>query len=209
MEVSEERRVNAQGAVVVDEPEFAEAVHEIADPGAGGADHFGKGLLIDVAEDFGLGRAFVDAGDGEQSAGKTFLAGVKDLIDKFFFDAVDAAEQVGEEHPRAGGVLAKGAGDGGSRSAGDKGGPDGGGGGGADAVPGETLFAEEVAATQDAKDGFFLRGSGDGELDMAVANGEKGVGFVALGEDDLLVGVFAGDDGGRDFSEEIERVRSA
>jgi hypothetical protein len=39
----EQRLVNADATVVFDEAEFAKAIHEEADPGAGGADHVGEG----------------------------------------------------------------------------------------------------------------------------------------------------------------------
>src|SRR6188472_1287023 len=41
----QERAVDVQAAVVVDEAHLAEAVHEVADPRPRGADHGGEGLL--------------------------------------------------------------------------------------------------------------------------------------------------------------------
>src|SRR3979411_2383993 len=47
----EQRTVNLDFAVVVDEALFAEFVHEEADPGARGADHFGQGFLTECDRD--------------------------------------------------------------------------------------------------------------------------------------------------------------
>ena len=44
----QQRAMDAQTAVVFDEAELAEFVHEKAHPRAGSADHFGQGFLADL-----------------------------------------------------------------------------------------------------------------------------------------------------------------
>ena len=46
----EQRLVNLDAAVVFNEAELAKAVHEEADAGSGGADHFRQGLLSDLGD---------------------------------------------------------------------------------------------------------------------------------------------------------------
>ena len=54
----EQRAVDLQPAVVVNESQFPEPVHEEADPRAGGADHFRQRLLTDLGN-YGLRFAFL------------------------------------------------------------------------------------------------------------------------------------------------------
>ena len=60
----EQRAVDLQTAVVVDESQFPEPVHEEADPRAGGPNHLGQGLLT-YSGNHALGYTFL-AEMGEQ-----------------------------------------------------------------------------------------------------------------------------------------------
>ena len=54
----EQRTVNLQHAVVGNKTQLPEPVHEKANPGSGGADHFRQHLLTDLG-DYRLGFAFL------------------------------------------------------------------------------------------------------------------------------------------------------
>jgi len=54
----EQRAVDLQATIVVNESQFPEPVHEEAHPGTGRADHFGQHLLADFG-DYRLGFAFL------------------------------------------------------------------------------------------------------------------------------------------------------
>ena len=74
--------MNPNAAVVLDIPEFAEAIHKEADAGPRGADHLGQGLLSDGRDErFRLaGRSIF--GHDEKRARQAPLAGVEKLIDQ-------------------------------------------------------------------------------------------------------------------------------
>src|SRR5271169_5204541 len=81
---AEERGVNLQAAIVFDEAELAEFVHEEIDAGAGGADHFCERFLGDFGED-ALRPVFgAVACEEQERAGEAFFAGVEELVNEIF-----------------------------------------------------------------------------------------------------------------------------
>lgn len=62
----QERAVDAQRAVVLNESEFAETIHEKAHPRSGGADHFRQRLLAYFGDDQLGSSFFPDAGKQQQ-----------------------------------------------------------------------------------------------------------------------------------------------
>ena len=89
--------VDADAAVVLDEAELAKAVHEEADAGAGGADHFGEGFLGDGGDE-GFGFAgLAEFGHEEEGAGEAFFAGVEELVDEVGLGLHAAGEEEVEE----------------------------------------------------------------------------------------------------------------
>ena len=93
----QQRFVNPDAAVVFDEAEFAETIHEEADAGARGADHCGQGLLRD-RRDQGLGLAgFPELGHQEQNASEALLTGVEELVDQVSLGAETLGEDELEE----------------------------------------------------------------------------------------------------------------
>src|SRR5215203_2936391 len=72
----EQRTMDLYFAVVIDEPLFAEFVHEKAYPGSGGADHFGQRFLTEGNRD-GFAAAFLaEIGEQQQQARKPSFAGI-------------------------------------------------------------------------------------------------------------------------------------
>ena len=202
---AEERGVDLQAAIVFDEAELAEFVHEEIDAGAGGADHFGESFLRDFGED-ALRLVFgAVACEKEKRAGEAFFAGVEKLVDEIFFDADVAREHVGDEAVGEGVLVVEDAdhflffddqGGGGS---------DGRGGADADGLAGQATFAEKITGAQDSDDGFFAGFVDDGEADGAFLDVEHVFADVTLREDCLLFfefGNFARDAGG------IEKILS-
>jgi hypothetical protein len=81
----QERAVDLQSTVVVNEPHLSESVHEKTDPRSGCSYHLCKGLLADLGN-YGLGRTFLaEMSKQEQDPSESFFAGIKELIDQVLF----------------------------------------------------------------------------------------------------------------------------
>jgi hypothetical protein len=94
----EERVVDVDfAAVVVDEAELAEFVHEEIYARAGGADHFGESFLRNFGQRFLWIAGCPVAREEQQSAREAFFAGIEELVDQIFFDADVARQHVGDE----------------------------------------------------------------------------------------------------------------
>lgn len=93
----QERTVDFDFAVVFDEAQFPELVHEKIDASARGANHFRQRLLRNLLKD-AIGLVFgAVAGEQEKGAGQPLLTGVEELIDEVFFDTDVPREDVGNE----------------------------------------------------------------------------------------------------------------
>jgi hypothetical protein len=73
----EKRRANMDATVVFNKPEFAKAVHEEADAGAGSANHLCQGLLSDGRYELCRFLWFTEIGHQEEESCESLLAGVK------------------------------------------------------------------------------------------------------------------------------------
>ena len=73
--------------VIGDESQFSKFVHEKADAGAGGSDHFGKHLLANLGDDWFGPPLFSEIGKQKQSPRQAFFAGIERLIDQILLDA--------------------------------------------------------------------------------------------------------------------------
>jgi len=193
---AEEGAIDLQAAVVFDEAELAEFVHEEIDAGAGGADHFGKHFLRDLGKDV-FGFIFLAvAGEEKEGAGEALFAGIEELVDEIFLDANVAREHVGDEAIGEGMLGVKDANHFLLFDDEDGGGSDGGGGGDAVGLSGEAAFAEEVARAENGDDGFFAGFVDDGEADAAFLDVKNVGAEIALGKDGLFL--FEGGDGAGD-----------
>src|SRR6266853_3162418 len=89
--------MNFQPAVVVDEAEFAELVHEEAHSGSCRTDNLGEGFLAHLWN-YLLGLAvFSKVGQEEQDPRESFLTGVEELIHQVLFNANVAGEDVSKK----------------------------------------------------------------------------------------------------------------
>src|SRR3984885_15648386 len=94
---TEQRVVYLEPAVVLDESQLLEFVHEKIDARARGADHLGQGFLRYLGHDpLGLFLLAV-AGKQQQSSGQSFLAGIEKLVDQILFNPDVALQHVGNE----------------------------------------------------------------------------------------------------------------
>ena len=87
-------------AAVIDEPELAEFVHEVADPRPGCSDHSRQCFLTDLWN-HRLQLAFLaKVRKQKQNPSQPLLARIEQLIDQVLFNSNIAGEQVGREERR-------------------------------------------------------------------------------------------------------------
>ena len=75
-----------KAAVVLNEAQLAELVHEETDSGPGGADHLGQGFLTDLRNHLLWRAVLAEVGEQEQYSRQPFLARVEKPVDEIFFD---------------------------------------------------------------------------------------------------------------------------
>ena len=84
---AQERGIDLNSAVILDETELPEFVHEEIDPRARCADHLGERFLRYFGEHSVGFVFFTVTGKQEKSAGEPLLAGVEQLIDQILFNS--------------------------------------------------------------------------------------------------------------------------
>jgi len=89
--------MNLYAAVIVNEPEFAKAVHEKADAGTRSADHLRQGLLRDRRNELCRFSWLAVVGHQQKDSCQTFFAGVEELIDKVCLGSHAASQEVRHE----------------------------------------------------------------------------------------------------------------
>src|SRR5271157_1171510 len=93
----QQRAVNVQSAVIVDEAQLAEPVHEEVDSGARGANDLGQHLLADFGN-HRLGFALLpEVRQQEQHPRQPLFAGVEKLVYQVLLNADVAGEQIPQE----------------------------------------------------------------------------------------------------------------
>ena len=183
----EQGLVDADAAVVFDHAELAEAVHEEADAGAGGADHFSESGLGD-GRDEGFGfTGDAEFGHEEEDSGEAFFAGIEELIDEIGLGAHAAGEQEPHEEVRECMILVHGADHVAALDSVRGAGGDGGCGGDAAAADaGQGFLSDEVAVGKQGDGGFFTAGGDDGEFGAAFLKIEDRVSWTSLRKEGLL-----------------------
>jgi hypothetical protein len=184
----QQRAMDFQPAVVVNESQFSEAVHEETDSRAGCAYHLGQGLLTDRG-DYAMGDpVLTEVSKHEQNTSQPLFAGVEKLIHqvRFVSDVPQQQiryEQVGERvllvkrphhcglfDPQKGAVR-----HGACRADTSK-------------LPGQSSFSEEVSDIQYADRRFLAALRNDCEPHMAGLNIEDCVGCFSLRKDCAFFG---------------------
>jgi len=180
---AEERIVDLQAAVVLDEAELAEFVHEEIYAGAGGAHHFREHLLRDFGKN-PLELVFLAiACEEQQRARQALFTGIEELIDQVLLNSDVPSQHEGDE---AIGELMFGVEDanhlgffdherGGRRNSGRRTNPN--------RLTGEASFANEIPRAQDGHDRLFARFIDDGEPYSTFLNIEDTSARIALRED--------------------------
>src|ERR1700735_3852307 len=93
----EQRSVDLNMPIVIDEAEFAELVHEKADAGSGSADHIRQRFLTDVRTD-PLRNAFLsEIRQQQQHARKPPLARIEKLVDQIALDPNITGQEICHE----------------------------------------------------------------------------------------------------------------
>ena len=89
----EQRLVNPDAAVVLNKAELAKAIHEEADAGPGGADHFRQGFLRDLRNQRFRFSRLAKFRHQQENSRQTLFAGVEKLIDKISLGSHTAGQQ--------------------------------------------------------------------------------------------------------------------
>src|SRR5271157_4498815 len=96
----EEGVVNPNLAVIFDEAQLSEAIHEKTHSGPSCANHLSQYLLADL-RNHRLGFAFLaELGQQQQNPRQPLFAGIEKLINQIGLDASVAGKQKGDEHIR-------------------------------------------------------------------------------------------------------------
>ena len=93
----QKRVVDLDLAVIADEAELAEFVHEEADAGTGGADHLRQCFLAHLNLDRMQAAFLAEVGQQQQKPRQPLLARIEKLVDQVRFDSVVARQQVRHE----------------------------------------------------------------------------------------------------------------
>src|SRR4029077_16795858 len=104
---AQKRSVDLKTAVIFDEAQFPELVHEEIDPRARTADHLRQHFLRYFVE-YSVGLVFFTVtGKQQKSAGKPLLARVEKLIDQVLFDSNVPCQHETDKPVREGMLLMK------------------------------------------------------------------------------------------------------
>src|ERR1700681_3993471 len=97
---TQQRMVDLDVSVVIDETKLAKLVHEKADTGSGGADHLRQCFLIDARTDR-LRVAFLpEIGQQQEQARKPLLARIEQLVNQVLLDSDVPGQEISHEHLR-------------------------------------------------------------------------------------------------------------
>ena len=91
----EQRAVNFDLSVVVDESLFPEFVHEKTHARSGGADHFRQGFLTEGDGDRLCAALLAEIREQQKQACEPSFAGIEQLVDQVVFDPAVSGQQIG------------------------------------------------------------------------------------------------------------------
>jgi len=175
--------VDVDLAVVFDEAQFSEFVHEKIDPWACRADHLRQHFLRYFGKDLlRLARRAI-AREQEESAGQPLLAGVKELVDQVLLDSEVPCQYVGDEAVRklvfpvehANHFVFLNDEDGGGCNSGRS--------RHANGLPSEAAFPKKITRSQNRHNGLFAGFIHHGKLHAAFLNVHDILCGIALRED--------------------------
>lgn len=183
---AEERSVDLETAVILDEAEFSEFVHEKIHARARGADHLGEHLLRNFGEHT-LGLVFLAVARQEQQrACQALLAGIEELIDQILLDADIARQHERDETVGELVFVVEDANHLGFFNDERSGGRDRHGRAHANRLGGETALAKKIAGPENRHDGLFAALIDYRKPHAAFLNVDDVVASLALREDGFL-----------------------
>ena len=101
----QEGAMNFKSTVVVYKTEFAELIHEKANPRACRANETRERLLADIRSHQFVLTFLSETGQKQQDPRQPLFAGIKELIHEVLFDSNIAGEHVREHQFRKGGIV--------------------------------------------------------------------------------------------------------
>ena len=177
-------------AVVFDEAELPELVHEHIHSSPGRTDHFRESFLAKLADDR-LRRAFLaEICKEKKEAGEALFARIEELVDEVLFNSAVPSQKIRHEKLGKFWLIMHGSDHGAFFDARNQAfiqryrrcHPQ--------RMAIETAFAEKVTGSKDTDDRFLAMLGNDGELDLALLDVENSVAGFPLCEDDLILPIF-------------------
>jgi hypothetical protein len=183
---TEQGAVNLQDAVVVDETQLPELVHEMIDSGAGGSYHRGQSILADPRNDWFGFAFFAELRQQQKYSSQALFAGVEDLIDEVFFHSKSVSEEIRGEKVCELAVLVEEPYHGLLIKSNDSRWCDCRSRGEAKGLTGQASLTEKATIVKKTNDRFFSLLRLYGKLNLAVLNAKYSVSIVSLREYDPL-----------------------
>ena len=202
----EEGAVHAQRAIVINETQLAELIHEETDAGARSADHLGERFLTELRNHRLRFAFFAEMGQQQQYPREPLLAGVEEMIHQILFDTNRVGEQIGHKHLGERRLLVQHLDHGVFVDAHDPGVFRGGRGRRPKRLSGEAGFPKKAPLFQNRDDGFFALLRDHGQLDLARLDIEHGIRRIPLRKDHVFVGGRQTCFASADFAEERLRI---
>jgi hypothetical protein len=197
--------MDLQVAVVLDETQFSEFVHELADTRPRRSDDFRQCLLADFHGDW-LWTAFLAEIRQEQQRGRQALfARIENLVGQVLLRAAGAGQQMSDEPLAEARLVVQDTDHLGFSDPHDFAFDHGSGRRQAERLPDQAALPEELARAQDGGYRFLALREGDHDLDLARLDVEDGIRRALLREDDV-VGAIGGNAPAATYGRE-KRVR--
>jgi hypothetical protein len=198
--------VNFDVSVVADKPQLAKLVHEVANPGSRGPNHFRQGCLTDIRIDR-LRTAFLaKICEQQEKSCKPPFTRIEELVDEVLLNPAVPGQEIGHEQLRKFRLFMKSGDHRGFRDGRDQ------------AIfhrrcrrnaqlmPIHAALAEKLAGLQNRDDGFLALFGKDSKLYLAFLYVKHSIGDIALLEHLLAPVEFENRLPGSDFREERLRI---
>src|SRR5665647_3988518 len=96
----QQRTIDLDFSVVIDQAQFSKFIHEKADAGSGRADHLRQGALADIRLDRLRTALLAEVRQQKQKTRQTLFTRIKQLVDQVLFDTAIPGEEIGDKHFR-------------------------------------------------------------------------------------------------------------
>ena len=198
--------MNFDVSVVADKPQLAKLIHEVANPGSRGPNHFRQGRLTDIRIDR-LRTAFLaKICEQQEKSCKAPFTRIEELVDEVLLNPTVPGQEIGHEQLRKFRLFMKSGDHRGFRDRRDRAILHRGCRRNTQLVTIHAALAEKLAGLQDRDDGFLALFGKDSKLDLAFLYVKHCIGDVALLEHVLALVEFENRLPGSDFREERLRI---